>query len=84
MLRWTIDQFEDYALKRFENGKGWTYHSISRNVYINGNTAWFDDELENEKYGVFRGTGVLIKRNNEWLIAQYKLLLPIPNDLLIE
>ncbi len=82
--RWSIKEFKDYALKRFENGKGWTYHPISRNVYINGNTAWFDEELENEKYGVFRGTGVLIKRNNEWLIAQYNLLLPIPNDLLID
>ena len=56
----------------------------SRNIFINENTAWFDEELENEKYGIFRGTGVLIKKNDKWLISQYNLLLPIPNDLLIE
>ena len=36
---------------------------------------WFDEELSNEKYGVFRGTGVLIKKDNNWLISQYNLLL---------
>ena len=83
--RWTIDQFEDYALKRFDNGDGWTYYHISRNIYLDEdkNTAWFDEELKNEKYGIFRGTGVLTKKNNEWKINQYNLLLPIPNELLI-
>ena len=80
--RWHINEFKDYALKRFEAGTGWTYEPISRNIYINENTAWFDEELSNEKYGVFRGTGVLIKKDNNWLITQYNLLLPIPNDLL--
>ena len=82
--RWSISEFKDYALKRFETGRGWTYEPISRNIFINENTAWFDEELENEKYGIFRGTGVLIKKNDKWLISQYNLLLPIPNDLLIE
>ena len=83
--RWTIDQFEDYALKRFDNGDGWTYYPISRNIYLDEdkNTAWFDERLKNEKYGTFRGTGVLTKKNNEWKINQYNLLLPIPNELLI-
>ena len=43
-----------------------------------------NEELVNEKYGVFRGTGVLTKRNNKWRINQYNLLLPIPNELLIQ
>ena len=80
--RWHINDFKDYALKRFETGTGWTYTPISRNIYINENTAWFDEQLSNEKYGIFRGTGVLIKKDNNWLISQYNLLLPIPNDLL--
>ena len=84
--RWNKSKFEEYAMKRFENGTGWTYNSTSRNIYLDNdmNTAWFDEELNNKKYGVFRGTGVLIKRNNIWKITQYNLLLPIPNDLLIE
>ena len=80
--RWHINEFKNYALKRFETGTGWTYIPISRNIYINENTAWFDEELSNEKYGVFRGTGVLIRQNDKWLISQYNLLLPIPNNLL--
>ena len=73
-------------MERFKTGSGWTYNSISRNIYLDNdkNTAWFDEELNNEKYGVFRGTGVLVKINNIWKIKQYNLLLPIPNDLLIE
>lgn len=82
--RWHINDFKDYALKRFETGIGWRYEPISRNIFINENTAWFDEELYNEKYGIFRGTGVLIKKDNNWLISQYNLLLPIPNDLLKE
>ncbi len=84
--RWTVNEFKDYALKRFESGTGWTYYPINRNIYLNNNknTAWFDEELSNEKYGVFRGTGVLIKTDEGWKISQYNLLLPIPNELLID
>ena len=58
--RWTKLKFEEYAMERFKTGSGWTYNSISRNIYLDNdkNTAWFDEELNNEKYGVFRATGV--------------------------
>ena len=84
--RWSKSDFKNYAQERFDNGDGWTYYPISRNIFFNGdkNTAWFDEELKNEKYGVFRGTGVLTKENNVWKINQYNLLLPIPNDLLFK
>ena len=84
--RWSIEQFKNYALKRFEDGTGWTYYPINRNIYLDNdkNTAWFDEELNNDKYGVFRGTGVLTKTKEGWKISQYNLLLPIPNDLLID
>ena len=84
--RWTIEEFKEYALKRFESGTGWTYEAIERNIFVNSNntTAWFDEIIINEKYGKFRGTGVLSKVNNIWKIDQYNLLLPIPNDLLLK
>jgi len=84
--RWTIKEFQDYAQERFNNGEGWTYYSLKRNVFLNkdNNTAWFDEILKNEKYGLFRGTGVLSKENGIWKIEQYNLLLPIPNDLLLK
>ena len=84
--RWPIAEFKTYTTERFSDGIGWTYYPINRNIYIDKdkNTAWFDEELNNDKYGVFRGTGVLIKTENGWKISQYNLLLPIPNELLID
>ena len=84
--RWPIAEFKTYTTERFSDGIGWTYYPINRNIYIDKdkNTAWFDEELNNDKYGVFRGTGVLINTENGWKISQYNLLLPIPNELLID
>ena len=84
--RWDKSQFEEYALERFKDGTGWTYKTLSRNIYLSKNKkiAWFDEELGNDNYGVFRGTGVLEKNKGSWYIKQYNLLLPIPNELLID
>jgi len=82
--RWPINSFNSYVKSRFDTGIGWTYKMNSRNIFISKDfkTAWFDELVENESYGIFRGTGVLIFENNEWKISQYNLLLPIPNDYL--
>ena len=37
--------------------------------------------LWNDRYGVCRGTGVLLATEKGWRIAQYHLTFPIPNDL---
>ncbi len=81
--RWTINEFKGYARPRFEQGKGWSYRSTSRNVFVSadGRTAWFDESLENENLGNCRGTGVLVKDGGRWKIAQYNLSVPIPNAL---
>ena len=84
--RWSIDEFKKYAQNRFDTGIGWTYKSLERNIFINSSntTAWFDEIVINEKYGKFRGTGVLSKVDGMWKIDQYNLLFPIPNDLLLK
>ena len=46
-----------------------------------GSTAWFDEVLENEKYGLCRGSGVLVLRDDAWRIAQYNLTFLVPNEL---
>ena len=79
--RWTVDEFRAFAEPYFDRGQGWTYVATSRHIRINGDTAWFDEMLENEAYGTCRGTGVLIRTDNGWKIAQYHLTIPIPNDL---
>lgn len=84
--RWTVEQFRAYAHPYFSKGQGWAYTVAERFVYFSddGKTAWFDERLDNVKWGRCRGSGVLVKRGREWKIAQYNLLVPIPNDLLPE
>lgn len=96
--RWSIEQFKTYAAPIFERGQGWTYRVGERRISIDASNsvAWFDESLMNDKYGVCRGSGVLIKVYDHqpaltssgerivWKIAQYNLSVPIPNDLLPE
>jgi ketosteroid isomerase-like protein len=81
--RWTIDDFKTYAMKYFEQGAGWTYipQHANRHITVHGNIAWFDELLENEKYGVCRGVGVLRKVNGDWKVQQYALSFTVPNDV---
>ncbi|MFO0872468.1 MAG: nuclear transport factor 2 family protein [Phycisphaerales bacterium] len=82
--RWTIEEFRTYAHARFAEGKGWTYVPRARHVTVDGAAgyAFFDELLDNEKYGECRGSGVLRRVGDQWLIAQYHLTMPVPNDLL--
>ena len=80
--RWTIDEFRAYAMKRFETGTGWTYtlRPDTRHIVTEGDVAWFDELLDNAKYGTCRGSGVLRKIGETWKIAQYNLAFAIPNE----
>lgn len=80
--RWTIEQFKAYAMKRFETGVGWTYilKEGSRHITIDGSIAWFDELLENKKYGTCRGSGVVQHTSRGWKIAQFNLTFTVPND----
>lgn len=82
--RWSLDQFKAYAEPLFAKGRGWTYVKTSRTVTMQDErTAWFDELLENTKYGTCRGSGIVVRGGDGvWRIAQYNLSVPIPNDLL--
>jgi len=90
--RWTVEQFRAYAHPLFSKGRGWTYVSRDRRIsFIPGPAgasapaasavAFFDELLENEKYGTCRGSGVLRKVDGKWRVAQYNLSFLVPNDL---
>lgn len=81
--RWTKEEFRLFVKPYFSKGIGWRYQSTKRNIsLIEGNKlAFFDELLFNDNYGQCRGSGVLIKKNNEWKILQYNLSIPIPNKL---
>jgi hypothetical protein len=81
--RWTVDDFKAFAEPYFSQGRGWTYSMTERHIYLaaDGHTAWFDEMLWNDTYGTCRGTGVLLLVEGQWLIVQYNLSIPMPNDL---
>lgn len=87
--RWTLDQFKAYCKPYFDQGKGWTYIPHDRHIAFDNDSnprlAWFDELLDNEKYGLCRGSGVLIHQptpgpSPNWKIAQYNLSFTIPNE----
>ncbi|MCK5940917.1 MAG: nuclear transport factor 2 family protein [Planctomycetes bacterium] len=49
-----------------------------------GQLAWFDEVLDNASYGECRGTGVLVRRDGAWVLQQYNLTVPVPNDLMAD
>ncbi len=81
--RWPIDDFKAYARPRFTDGGGWEYHVLERHVDFapGGDVAWFDERLENANMGETRGSGVLLREDGAWKVAQYNLTVLVPNDL---
>jgi uncharacterized protein (TIGR02246 family) len=86
--RWTVEQFRAYAHPHFSQGRGWTYVARPGERYIvigpGGTIAWFDELLDNAKYGECRGSGVLRKIDGAWKIAHYNLTIPIPNEIALD
>jgi len=82
--RWTGEEFRAFAMRYFERETAWTYIPLRRYVTLSedGKIAWFDEVLDNASYGECRGSGVLSKRNGSWVLLQYNLTVPVPNDLM--
>ena len=78
---WTKQEFFEWSKPYFDKGKVWSFTAIQRNIYLSkDNTySWFDELLQFTG-GVFRGSGVLIKINEEWKLRHYVLSLPVPNE----
>lgn len=84
--RWTVAEFKPWSKPYFDRGKAWNFTPLKRFIYFSedGNTAWFDEELDTPNLGPSRGTGVLVLTVNGWRIAHYNLTVPIPNELVDE
>jgi ketosteroid isomerase-like protein len=81
--RWSAAEFAEFVAPYFERGQGWTYEPRDRRVMLadDGTLAWFDERLDNEKYGELRGTGVLRRSDRGWQIVHYSMSFPVPNDV---
>ena len=82
--RWTLEEFRSFCEPYFQRGVGWTYEPRVRHVSVQGNVAWFDEQLWNDKYGLCRGTGVLRREAEQWRIAHYSLTFLVPNETAAE
>ena len=80
--RWPMDAFRVFAEPYFDGVEAWTYHPVSRSVAFgpDGAVAWFDELLDNASYGRVRGSGVLLREDGRWRVAQYVLSFTVPND----
>lgn len=80
--RWDVPAFRAYAHPRFAEGKGWVFHVERRAVTlsVDGQTAWFDEDLRGDALGPARGSGVLQRQGGRYLIAQYNLAITVPNE----
>lgn len=82
--RWTGEEFRAFAARYFERDSAWVYVPFERHVTVSpsGDLAWFDEALDNAGYGECRGSGVLVCRDGAWVLQQYNLTVPVPNDLM--
>ena len=80
--RWTLPEFRVFAEPYFDGVEAWTYRPLERVIELvpgSPDVAWFDELLENEKYGTVRGSGVLVRMPDRWRLAQYVLSFTVPN-----
>ena len=79
--RWDKYDFERFAKPHFEKESAWAFTANWRNVYFSHDyeTAWFEESLDTWM-GECRGSGVLVKSGDSWLILHYNLAVTIDND----
>lgn len=80
---WNKKAFMAWAKPAFDKGKAWNFTAIERNIFFDstGRLAWFD-ELLSTQMKLCRGSGVLVKKGNDWKIQQYVLSMTFPNELI--
>lgn len=78
---WDKEKFMVWSKPYFDKGKAWNFKSVERHIYFgkSDNIAWFD-ELLNTQMKICRGSGVVVRQNNEWKVQQYVLSMTIPNS----
>jgi ketosteroid isomerase-like protein len=79
---WNKADFMVWSKPYFDKGKAWNFTALERNIYFGegGKIAWFD-ELLNTQMKICRGSGVMVKTGDTWMIQQYVLSMTIPNEL---
>jgi hypothetical protein len=81
---WDMPAFRAFVHDHFSKGHGWTYKARRRAISFaaDDRVAIFDEDLDNERLGPTRGTGVLARdaAGGHYRILQYNLTFTIPNE----
>ena len=82
---WTLQQFKDYAMPSFRRGSAWSFKKKKRHVFLGkyGHYAWVDETLDTWM-GLCRGTGVLEKLDDRWVIKHYSLSVLVSNEIIYD
>lgn len=80
---WDKTAFMSWAKPHFDKKQTWNFTSLQRNIYFgqHSDIAWFDELLQTQMK-LCRGSGVVIKQNNQWKVQQYVLSATVPNTVL--
>lgn len=79
--RWLTADFQAAFASYFDHKESaWIYTPGRRAITVEGQHAWFDEDLSNASYGEVRGSGVLRRSGESWEIVQYNLHFTVPNE----
>ena len=81
--RWSKKEFSEFCRPYFDKGTTWTFTPKWRNWYFSddGNTAWFEEQLDSPHMDEVRGSGVMVRiKGKEWKIVHYNLCVLIENE----
>jgi len=83
--RWGKQDFATFSKPYFDKGKAWDFTPSNRiwSFSKDSTIAWFDEDLATWMEGC-RGSGILVKSNNEWKIVYYNLTVLIENEKIQE
>jgi len=85
--RWTSKEFLEAYKEYFDGTPAWIYtlRGGTRNIYHACETfVTFDELLDSQDFGcISKGSGVMVKKGENWYILQYNLSFSVPNDLAV-
>ncbi len=80
---WDKAAFQTWAQPYFDKKQTWNFKTLKRNIYFgpHADIAWFEELLQTQMK-ICRGSGVVVKQNNQWKVQQYVLSTTVPNTVL--
>lgn len=81
--RWLRDELKEWSAEYFKRDKAWAFKPYDRQLYWSDNQriVWFEEKLETWM-GPCRGSGILMRKGDGWVLKHYNLAALVPNDVI--